>query len=68
MENDGVSMTLRLTETEAKAVAAEHPGAYEEIWRNGKIFMGLQVNLSKVPSRRVRELIQRSWRCDTYIG
>jgi hypothetical protein len=55
-------MTFSLGEKEAKAVAAEHPGAYEEIWRQGKIFMGLRVELSKVPARLVRELIEKSWR------
>lgn len=55
-------MTVSLAEKEAKAIAAEHPDAYEEIWRNGKIFMGLRVDLSKVPSRRLSELIEKSWR------
>jgi hypothetical protein len=62
VEKGGMSMTVSLSEKEAKAVVAEHPGAYEEIWRNGKIFMGLRVDLSKVPAARVRELIEKSWR------
>jgi hypothetical protein len=62
VEAGGAAITLRLSETEARALAAEHAEAYEEIWRNGKIFMGLRVDLSKVPAQRVRELIQRSWR------
>jgi hypothetical protein len=62
LEKGGLTMTVSLVEKEAKAVAAEHPDAYEEIWRNGKIFMGLRVDLSKVPARRVRELIEKSWR------
>jgi hypothetical protein len=55
-------MTVSLAEKEAKAVVAEHPDAYEEISRNGKIFMGLRVDLSKVSARRVRALIEQSWR------
>ena len=62
LEKGGMTMTVSLAETEAKAVAAEHPDAYEEIWRNGKTFMGLRVGLSKVTVRRVRELIEKSWR------
>ena len=62
VEKGGVTMTVSLAKKEAKAVAAEHPDACEEIWRNGKIFMGLRVDLSKVPARRVRELIEQSWR------
>jgi hypothetical protein len=46
----------------AKDFAAKDPGAYEEIWRNGKTFMGLRVNLSTISVDRVRELIETSWR------
>jgi hypothetical protein len=55
-------MTVSLAEEEAKAVAAERPDGYEEIWRHRTIFMGLRVDLSKIPARRVRELIAKSWR------
>lgn len=62
VEKGGMTLTVSLAEKEAKAIAAEDPDAYEEIWRNGEIFMGLRVDLSKVPSRRLRELIEKSWR------
>lgn len=62
VEKGGVFITVSLGQKEAKAVAAEHPDAYGEIWRSGKIFMGLRVNLSKVPARRVGALIEKSWR------
>lgn len=62
MEEGYVTMTVSLAEKEAKAVAAKHPDAYEEIWRNGKIFMGVRIDLSKVPARQVRSLIEKSWR------
>jgi hypothetical protein len=62
VEEGGVTMTVSLAEKEAKTFAAEHPEAYEETWRNGKIFMGLRVDLSKIPARRLRELIEASWR------
>ena len=62
VEAGGTSMTVSLPEKEGKAIAAEHPKAYQEIWRNGKTFMGLRVNLSAVSADRVRDLIERSWR------
>jgi hypothetical protein len=62
VEKGCVTMTACPPEKEAKAVAARHPDAYEEIWRNGKIFMGLRVDLSKVPARQIRALIEKSWR------
>jgi hypothetical protein len=62
VEKGCVTMTVSLREKEAKAIAAEHPDAYEEIWRNGKIFMGLRVDLTRIPARRVRALIEKSWR------
>jgi hypothetical protein len=62
VEKGCVTMTVSLAEKEAKAVAAKHPDACEQIWRNGKTFMGLRVDLSKVPSRQIRGLIEKSWR------
>jgi hypothetical protein len=62
VEKGGLAMTVSLGEKDAKTIAAEHPDAYEEIWRNGKIFMGLRVDLSRVTYRRVRDLIEKSWR------
>lgn len=62
VEKGASTITVSLAETEAKTIVGEYPEAYEEIWRNGKIFMGLRVDLSKVSSRRVRELIEKSWR------
>ena len=61
VEKGGLTMTVSLSEKEAKAVAAEQPDAYEEIWRNKTTFMGLRVFLSKIPVDRVRELIEKSW-------
>ena len=62
IEKGGTTMTVSLDEKEAKAFAAENPHAYEEIWRNKKMFLGLRVLLSEVPVNRVRELIEKSWR------
>lgn len=62
VEKEGMTMTVSLSEREAKAFAAGDSDTYEEIWRNGKIFMGLRVDLSKVSVRHVHELIETSWR------
>jgi hypothetical protein len=62
VEKGGVTMTVSLDERESKAIAAGNATAYEEIWRNGKIFMGLRVDLSKVPTSQVHALIEKSWR------
>jgi hypothetical protein len=59
VEKGGMAMTVSLGEDEARAFAAERPDAYEEIWRSGKIFLGLRVDLSKVSVGRV---IETSWR------
>jgi hypothetical protein len=62
LELGGRAMTVSLPEKEARALVEKDPKAYEEIWRNGKTFMGLRVDLSAIPADRVRDLIERSWR------
>ncbi|MEU8299620.1 MmcQ/YjbR family DNA-binding protein [Micromonospora sp. NPDC048909] len=49
-------------QTEAKVAAADRPDVYEEVWRNGRIFVGLRVDLAKVTEKRVQELIEQAWR------
>lgn len=61
IETGETTITVSLNEEQARAFTGEHPDACEEIWRNGTTFMGLRVNLSKVPASIVRELIQKSW-------
>jgi hypothetical protein len=36
VEKGGLATTVSLAEKDAKTIAAEHPDAYEEIWRNGR--------------------------------
>jgi hypothetical protein len=62
VEVGGRSITVSLSEKEARTIAAENPKAYEEIWRNGETFKGLRVDLSTISIDRVRDLIERSWR------
>ncbi len=47
---------------EAKTAAADKPDVYEEVWRNGRIFVGLRVDLAKVTKKRMQELIEHAWR------
>ena len=62
VETGGLTMTVSRPESDAKALAAEHPETYEEIWKNRKILVGLRADLSKLPAHSARELIERSWR------
>ena len=62
VEKGCATVTIALPEKAAKALVAEHPGAYAEIWRDGKIFMGLRVHLSVVSAHGVHELVEISWR------
>lgn len=32
------------------------------MWRNGRIFVGLRVDLAKVTKKRLQELIEHAWR------
>jgi hypothetical protein len=47
---------------EAEAAAALEPDIYQEVWRNGRIFVGLRVDLGKVTENRMQELIEHAWR------
>lgn len=49
-------------QADAKAAAADQPDVYEEVWRNGRIFVGLRVDLAQVTEKRMRELIEHAWR------
>ena len=62
LETGGKTMTISLPEKEAKALLAKNPKAYEEIWRNGKTFMGVRVDLSAISADQLRQLIEMSWR------
>jgi len=61
LEKGGLTITLSLASREADRIAAAHPSACQEIWRNGK-FMGLRLDLSKIASRDLRKMIELSWR------
>ena len=47
---------------EAEAAAAAEPEVFEEVWRSGRIFVGLRVDLAEVTEDRMRELVEHAWR------
>ncbi|HEX8347210.1 MAG TPA: MmcQ/YjbR family DNA-binding protein [Actinoplanes sp.] len=47
---------------EARTAASNEPDVYQEVWRNGQIFVGLRVDLAKVSQQRMRQLIELAWR------
>jgi hypothetical protein len=49
-------------QAEATSAAADQPDVHEEVWRNGRIFVGLRVDLAKVTEERMQELIEHAWR------
>ncbi|GAA4591730.1 hypothetical protein GCM10023194_51760 [Planotetraspora phitsanulokensis] len=49
-------------QAQAKTAATDEPDVYEEVWRNGRIFVGLRVDLAKVTEKRMQELIEHAWR------
>ena len=51
-----------VSQDEAKAASVEQPDIYQEVWRDGRIFVGLRVDLAKITKERMQELIERAWR------
>ena len=47
---------------EAETAVVDEPDIYQEVWRNGRIFVGLRVDLTTVTKKRMRELIEHAWR------
>lgn len=62
LEKGETHLTVAVPHEDAKLAVADDPEAYEEMWRNGKIFVGLRVDLAKVSAERVRELLEAAWR------
>ncbi len=53
-----------VAEQQAADAARADPSAYESVRRPdaGKSFLGLQVELGRVPAERVRSLVEEAWR------
>jgi hypothetical protein len=54
---------VSVDETQAEAAAAVEPQAYQVVRRNnGRIFVGVRVDLAKASGVRVKELVEQAWR------
>ena len=49
-------------QAEARAAAADRPDVFEVVWRNGRTFVGLRVDLAGVTEERMQELVEHAWR------
>jgi hypothetical protein len=63
VEKGETTAVFAISQEEAAAVA-DDTATYEEVWRTAamKIFVGLRVDLAKVPEERVQELVEHAWR------
>ncbi|HEX6497800.1 MAG TPA: MmcQ/YjbR family DNA-binding protein [Micromonosporaceae bacterium] len=62
LEKGGAHLGVGVDPAEAHGAVADDPEVYQEVWRNGSIFVGLRIDLAKVSAERVAELIERAWR------
>ena len=62
LEKGGTHAVICVSQDEAKAASVEKPDVYQEVWRDGRIFVGLRVDLAKVTEQRMQELIEHAWR------
>ena len=62
LEKGDTHAIVCVSQDEAKAASAEQPDVYQEVWRDGRIFVGLRVDLTKATKKRMQELIEHAWR------
>ena len=62
LEEGGAHAIVCVGQEEAKTAAAKEPDIYQEVWRNGRIFVGLRVDLASVTRKRMQQLIEHAWR------
>jgi hypothetical protein len=60
MPPDGEHLHVFIDEHETRALAAEHPEAYSELWR-GKKLSGIRVSLAAADADTVQELLLDAW-------
>ena len=53
LEKGDAHAIVCVEQSEARARAASEPDVYEEVWRDGRIFVGLRVDLAKVTQKRM---------------
>jgi hypothetical protein len=62
LQHGGTHAIVCVGRSEAEAAAVEAPAVYETVWRNGRFFVGLRVDLAEVSPERMRELVEHAWR------
>jgi hypothetical protein len=62
LEKGGAHAIVCVGNPEAAAAAAHEAELREEVWRSGRIFVGLRVDLARITPERMRELIEHAWR------
>jgi hypothetical protein len=63
IQNGGTHAIVSVDETQATAAAAKDPHAFQVVRRNnGRIFVGVRVDLANASGPRVRKLIEQAWR------
>jgi hypothetical protein len=58
---DGQHLHLFVDENETKALVAENPGIFSELWW-GKRLLGVRVRLAEADPELIRELLEEAWR------
>ncbi len=58
---DGAHLHLFLEDGEVRALVADHPAAFEELWW-GRRLAGVRVNLDAAVKERVFDLLVEAWR------
>jgi hypothetical protein len=64
MEKGETTAVFSISHEEAAKAVADDPATYEKVRRPDatKSFVGLRVDLAKVPEERVQELVEHAWR------
>jgi hypothetical protein len=58
---DGQHLHVFVDESETKALVAEDPGIFSELWW-GKRLLGVRVRLADADPSQIRELLEEAWR------
>jgi hypothetical protein len=62
LEKSRSTAVAAIDEDDAAALVAGHQDLYEQVWRKDTTFVGIRIDLSRVPVDRVRALVVAAWR------
>ena len=62
LEKSRSTAIAAVDEDTAAALVAGHQDLFEEVWRKDTVFLGVRIDLTRVPIERVRELVVAAWR------